>query len=156
MHCVTPTRTRRVDQMHYCCLLVADTSIELHCTALHCTVLHCTALNWIALQCTVVGFCWTLHSTGHRYIEANFWAAPSNSFCHSWYFQVPKYKFSAFCIMFCFFTVESLDCDKSTIVINRAGVAGAVLQTPLVLIHSLNNWVVLRRNIFKTLALLNR
>ena len=41
-------------------------------------------------------------------------------------------------------------------VINRPGVAGAVLQTPPSLINSLSNWVILCEKIFKRLYLPNR
>ena len=42
------------------------------------------------------------------------------------------------------------------IFINRPGVAGAVLQSPLLLSHSLIHWVILSFQIFKTLSILNR
>ena len=42
------------------------------------------------------------------------------------------------------------------IIFKRPGEAGAVLQTPLLLINSFIHWVLLCGNIFKTLSLPNR
>ena len=44
----------------------------------------------------------------------------------------------------------------NTSIVNRPGVAGAVLQTPLYLIYSFIHWVILLFRIFQTLSIPNR
>ena len=56
--------------------------------------------------------------------------------------------------MFCG-CVEPNSEKRTSFVLNRAGVAGAVLQTPLSLIYSLIHWVILAFRIFKTLSISN-
>ena len=140
------------------CILLECTT--LHCTALPCTTLSCTTLHYTTLYCTAlqckemgpnramlsqqgnirhtIGIPNTSHSTQHRGQITSRQMIEHTKYI-SYIYQNSTKQVSN----------DKYLWNSKLYIFNRPDVAGAVLQTPLLLIHSFNESVTLFLQIFK-------